>query len=124
MCQSSMINGVEVGRRLRLARINRGMSILELCEQLGSCECEWLERYEAGQAVISAIHLKILAVILDVPVEFFLHDQPLMESKDDLQLLRWFRSLEANQRAHVLQLVADLKSDAAISDSMPTSSSN
>lgn len=120
MRQLELISNQEIGRRLRLARLNREMTIAELCEQLGFRDTTLLEQYETGQAVISATHLKMMALVLDVPVEFLLHDQPLMDCLDDLQLWGWLRSLHANQRREITRLVVELATDVAISGPVRT----
>lgn len=114
----STITNTEIGQRIRLVRSNRGMSLLELCDQLKTCECGLLEQYESGRGDIPARHLKVVATILQMPVDFFLHEQPLMDAASECQLLSWFRVLTLNEKAQVMRLVRDIATGLVISSTM------
>jgi transcriptional regulator with XRE-family HTH domain len=61
---------VEVGRRMRVCRIEREMSQLELATQLG-LTFQQVQKYERGRNRIGAGRLKRIAEILDVPITYF-----------------------------------------------------
>lgn len=61
---------VSVGRRLRIRRINLGMSQTQLAELTG-LTFQQVQKYEHGQNRISASRLWDLSQVLRVPVEYF-----------------------------------------------------
>ncbi len=64
---------VEVGRRLRICRIEREMSQLELATALG-LTFQQVQKYERGRNRIGAGRLKRVAEILEVPITYFFAD--------------------------------------------------
>lgn len=106
---------VTIGRRLRLARINRGSSIHDLCDAMGDgCCCEELEAYEAGQGHLTVVVLIQLATILDVPIEFLLCEASLLDCSGEWQMLQLYRSLPAKQQTRITKLLLDIVADVAV----------
>jgi transcriptional regulator with XRE-family HTH domain len=68
---------LHVGRRIREARIQRGLSLAELAAQLGVSTPQ-ARKYEAGRNAIPATRLPALAAALGVDLGYFfegLHDE-------------------------------------------------
>ncbi len=59
-----------IGRRIKLARINSGMSQIELARQL-KLSVQMLQRYERGLNRVSASRLRDLARIVNCDFEYF-----------------------------------------------------
>jgi len=115
--KSGASRNARIGQRLRLARINLDISHLDLCDELDrDCQCQELDDYESGRVIIPAIHLDQLARTLGMPVEFFLHDQPLLDWAGEWQLLRAFRSMSLESQRHLMRLVLDVVAGKAVSD--------
>jgi transcriptional regulator with XRE-family HTH domain len=64
----------EMGRRLRLIRIERGMSQTSLGERVG-ITFQQIQKYENGSNRISAARLKEFSEILSAPLSYFLQIQ-------------------------------------------------
>jgi transcriptional regulator with XRE-family HTH domain len=63
---------IEVGRRLRTYRLQRGLSQEKLADQLG-VTFQQVQKYEKGTNRISAGRLQRISEVLDVPItEFFM----------------------------------------------------
>jgi transcriptional regulator with XRE-family HTH domain len=71
--RSSGKHDVELGRRLRLRRVEQEMSQVELAGKLG-VSFQQLQKYEKGVNRIGASRLQLIATALDVPVMFFFDD--------------------------------------------------
>ena len=61
---------VEVGRRIRVRRLERQMSQTELADQLG-VTFQQVQKYEKGVNRVGAARLQRIAGALDVPISFF-----------------------------------------------------
>ena len=61
---------VEVGRRIRVRRLERQMSQTELADQLG-VTFQQVQKYEKGVNRVGAARLQRIADALDVPISFF-----------------------------------------------------
>jgi transcriptional regulator with XRE-family HTH domain len=107
---------IEVGRRIRIRRLERQMSQTELATKLG-VTFQQVQKYEKGVNRVGAGRLLRIAEALDVPVSFFFQDssgtterkQPVMEFLDTaygVKLMQAFSRIEDRrlQRA-VLELV-------------------
>jgi transcriptional regulator with XRE-family HTH domain len=107
---------IEVGRRIRIRRLERRMSQTELATQLG-VTFQQVQKYEKGVNRVGAGRLLRISEALDVPVSFFFQDpshsverkQPVMEFLDTaygVKLMQAFSRIEDRrlQRA-VLDLV-------------------
>jgi transcriptional regulator with XRE-family HTH domain len=66
---------VEVGHRIRIERLSRGLSQTALASQLG-VTFQQVQKYEKGVNRIGASRLFDLAHVLGVPVQFFYDDLP------------------------------------------------
>jgi transcriptional regulator with XRE-family HTH domain len=60
----------ELGKRIRLRRVEQGISQAELGEQLG-VSFQQVQKYEKGVNRVGAARLQQIATALDVPVTFF-----------------------------------------------------
>jgi len=66
---------VEVGHRIRIERLSRGLSQTALANQLG-VTFQQVQKYEKGVNRIGASRLFQISKILDVPVQFFFEEAP------------------------------------------------
>lgn len=114
---------VAVGWRLRTLRERSGLSQAAMARQLG-VSFQQLQKYESGKNRISAGRLKMVAELLDLPVEtFFSSDdasktigngayptiKDFRDSVESLELVRAFRRIPSSQtRDRVLALVKTL----------------
>ncbi len=64
---------IELGRRLRLRRVEQKMSQSELADMLG-VSFQQVQKYEKGVNRVGAARLQQVATALDVPVTFFFDD--------------------------------------------------
>jgi transcriptional regulator with XRE-family HTH domain len=64
---------IELGRRLRLRRVEQKMSQSELADMLG-VTFQQVQKYEKGVNRVGAARLQQVATALDVPVTFFFDD--------------------------------------------------
>jgi transcriptional regulator with XRE-family HTH domain len=65
---------VEVGRRIRARRLDRGMSQSALADQI-DLTFQQVQKYENGMNRVGAGRLQQIAEALDVPPSFFFRDQ-------------------------------------------------
>jgi transcriptional regulator with XRE-family HTH domain len=105
---------VEVGRRIRVRRLERQMSQTELADQLG-VTFQQVQKYEKGVNRVGAARLQRIADALEVPISFFFSVgdrnspeavMPFLETAHAVRLMRAFASISdpAIQRS-VLDLV-------------------
>ena len=103
---------VHVGKRLRHARLLRGVSQEELGERIG-VSFQAVQKYEQGENRLSASRLFRAATFLERPVAFFFEDieagkpeEGLAEfSRDELDLIRHYRQIGNDEvRDHLLQV--------------------
>jgi transcriptional regulator with XRE-family HTH domain len=71
--RSSGKHDVELGRRLRLRRVEQKMSQSELADKLG-VSFQQVQKYEKGVNRVGASRLQQVATALDVPITFFFDD--------------------------------------------------
>ena len=71
--RSSGKHDIELGRRLRLRRVEQKMSQDGLAKKLG-VTFQQVQKYEKGVNRIGASRLQHIATALDVPVTFFFDD--------------------------------------------------
>ena len=72
----------ELGRRLRLRRVEQKMSQSELADKLG-VSFQQVQKYEKGVNRVGAARLQQVATALDVPVTFFFDDDGLGKRASD-----------------------------------------
>ncbi len=99
---------VEIGRKIRALRLERGLSQEELGRAVG-ITFQQIQKYERGANRVAAARLQQLADALDVAVTFFYRDEPPQErretgfgylkSKKSLRLARAFADIRAARRA-------------------------
>ncbi|GAB5440085.1 MAG: hypothetical protein Fues2KO_04340 [Fuerstiella sp.] len=107
------VNSV-IGRRLRMARINLGLTLVDTAERT-SISADQLERFESDDDLITAVELMILAKTFCLPVEFFIHDDRLLDCTGEWQLLHAFRQLSASQQVCIQKLIAEIAADRPLS---------
>lgn len=104
-----LVTQAEIGRRIRQARENLGMTQRDLSNAVGK-DLTAIHAYEVGKRKVAAVELSIFAQALQVPVSYFYEGDIQPDDLDHL-LLREFRklpNLEAKQ--FVLQMVRALSS--------------
>ena len=93
--RSSGKHDVELGRRLRLRRVEQKMSQDGLAKKLG-ITFQQVQKYEKGVNRIGASRLQHIATALDVPVTFFFDDvdagKRAIESKREVESLLFLDS--------------------------------
>jgi transcriptional regulator with XRE-family HTH domain len=86
---------IELGRRLRLRRVEQKMSQSELADMLG-VSFQQVQKYEKGVNRVGAARLQQVATALDVPVTFFFDDadagKRAIESKREVESLLFLDS--------------------------------
>jgi transcriptional regulator with XRE-family HTH domain len=86
---------IELGRRLRLRRVEQKMSQDGLAKKLG-VTFQQVQKYEKGVNRIGASRLQLIATALDVPVTFFFDDADVgkraIESKREVESLLFLDS--------------------------------
>ena len=103
-----------IGRRFRLVRLQQHISPPEVAAAVG-ISAELLHLYESGDAMIPATRLTDLAKTLHMPVEFFVHEQPLLDWFGHWKLLLEIRSLDPPTQEKIQRFVTDLAGDVTIS---------
>jgi transcriptional regulator with XRE-family HTH domain len=111
---------VEVGRRIRVRRLERQMSQTELADQLG-VTFQQVQKYEKGVNRVGAARLQRIADALDVPISFFFRAgdrsspqeaiMPFLETAHAVRLMRAYARISdpAVQRS-ILDLVERIAS--------------
>ena len=116
---------VEVGRRIRMQRINLGMSQTHLADAIG-VTFQQVQKYEKGANRVGAGRLSQIASALDIPVASFFLEAPkqrvrgtdrsaadLLSRPHVLDLLKAFSQLESGPlRLSVVKLVQALSEKA------------
>jgi transcriptional regulator with XRE-family HTH domain len=93
--RSSGKHDIELGRRLRLRRVEQKMSQDGLAKKLG-VTFQQVQKYEKGVNRIGASRLQLIATALDVPVTFFFDNtdagKRAIESKREVESLLFLDS--------------------------------
>jgi transcriptional regulator with XRE-family HTH domain len=109
----------ELGKRIRLRRVEIGISQSELAEKLG-VSFQQVQKYEKGVNRVGAARLQQVATALDVPVTFFFDGDGksrevdsllFIDSSFSLRLLRAYSSVKS--QAVQRQFVSLIESIAA-----------
>jgi len=103
---------IEVGRRVRTFRLQKGLSQEKLADQLG-VTFQQVQKYEKGTNRIAAGRLQRIAEILEIPItEFFMPDrgvstapEAISEVGDTTAALRLVRSYSRIRDARLQQAV-------------------
>jgi transcriptional regulator with XRE-family HTH domain len=115
--RSATKNDVELGRRIRLRRVEQNISQQDLGAKLG-VSFQQVQKYEKGVNRVGASRLELIAKALDVPVSFFYDGDAktrevdsllFLDSAFSLRLLRSYAAIknQAVQR-HVVSLMETL----------------
>jgi transcriptional regulator with XRE-family HTH domain len=109
----------EVGRRLRLLRIERNVSQTEIAEKLG-LTFQQIQKYEKGTNRIAAGRLHEIAIFFKVPIAFFFEEPRnikeegqevfrFLDTPQALRLLKAFSKIQDGaQRSAVLNLAESM----------------
>ena len=110
----------ELGKRIRLRRVELGISQSDLADKLG-VSFQQVQKYEKGVNRVGASRLQQIATALDVPVTFFYESQTrgakevdsllFLDSSFSLRLLRAYASVK--NQAVQRQFVSLIESIAA-----------
>jgi len=113
----------EIGRRVRLRRMNLGLSQTDLGKELG-VTFQQIQKYEKGSNRVSAGRLQTIATALKVPVTFFYepltsqraHGPPILdflETANGLRLLQAFARIHDKQMQHAILELVERAADAS-----------
>ena len=100
---------IELGKRIRLRRVEQKISQAELGEQLG-VSFQQVQKYEKGVNRVGAARLQQIATALDVPVTFFYDGDSKAREVESLLFL---------DSAFSLRLAAGLQQDQGSDGSAP-----
>ena len=111
---------VEIGRKIRALRLQRGLSQTSLADGIG-LTFQQVQKYEKGTNRISAGRLQKMAELLNVPITFFYggagarskkpdaHNSglALIQTKGALRLLRAYADISSRTTKYALVVLAD-----------------
>jgi len=115
---------VEIGRRIRALRLQRGMSQSQLAEAIG-LTFQQVQKYEKGANRVSAGRLQRIADVLGVPVTFFYSGMgtrtkkadaqsagiALIQTKGATRLLRSYADISSRSTKYALVVLAEALRD-------------
>jgi transcriptional regulator with XRE-family HTH domain len=103
---------IELGKRIRLRRVEIDMSQAELADKLG-VSFQQVQKYERGVNRVGASRLQQIATALDVPVTFFFHDDGLgKRASDGKREVESLLFLDSTFSLRLLRAYAAVKSQA------------
>ncbi len=125
-----------VGSRIKLARLNAGLSQSDLAAQVG-LTFQQIQKYEKGANRTSCSRLYQISKVLDLPLAYFLEGfegehysiddedklepvSTMIDSPDSVNLLRAFKSIDSLDARRSLLTVATVMSTGAKIDIMPS----
>ena len=111
---------VEIGRKIRALRLQRGLSQSQLAEAIG-LTFQQVQKYEKGANRVSAGRLQQIADVLGVPVTFFYSGMgarakkgdvqsagiALIQTKGAMRLLRAFANIQSRATKYALVVMAE-----------------
>jgi transcriptional regulator with XRE-family HTH domain len=111
---------IEIGRKIRALRLQRGLSQSGLAEGIG-LTFQQVQKYEKGANRVSAGRLQRIADLLHVPVTFFYsglgvrtkkHDAEntgiaLIQTKGAMRLLRSYSDIQSRSTKYALVVIAE-----------------
>lgn len=106
---------LNIGRRLKLVRRQRDLSVEELALRSG-IRFDQLHAFESDEDMITAVELHEVAKALNMPIEFFIHDAPLLDCAGEWQALHTFRHLDPQKQQRVVQLLSELVDDVSVTN--------
>ncbi len=71
----------EIGKRLRQARLSKGLTQQGLAEKIG-ISFQQVQKYENGINRVSSSRLLVIANVLNIPITYFFDDLGTIEPKD------------------------------------------
>jgi len=92
----TVLNSVEIGRKLKEFRKHKGLSQEGLAELIG-LSFQQIQKYESGVNKLNTDKLQAIANILCVPVASFFQNQPIEAlpfSSQERELIESFRSIK------------------------------
>ena len=114
---------VEIGRKIRALRLQRGLSQSELAKEIG-LTFQQVQKYEKGANRVSAGRLQQIANLFDVPITFFYGVKrgakktgtaddglALLQTKGAVRLLRSYGSIRSRATKYALVVLAESLSD-------------
>jgi transcriptional regulator with XRE-family HTH domain len=111
--ESSRESPAEVGRRIRLRRMQLRKSQTELANQLG-VSFQQVQKYEDGSNQVTASRLHRIAQYLDVPVSFFFDSVPGIEGEDQAAVLDFLHTADALRLLQAFAKIEDKETRWAI----------
>jgi len=110
--RSSGKHDIELGRRLRLRRVEQKMSQDEVAKKVG-VTFQQVQKYEKGVNRVGASRLQQIATALDVPVTFFFDDNGLgKRASDGKREVESLLFLDSSFSLRLLRAYASVKSQA------------
>jgi len=105
----------QVGKRVRVRRLELGMSQSKLAGQLG-LSFQQLQKYESGANRIGAARLKRLSELLDVPLTYFFGEAKekftaaleMDATRASVRLVRAFSKVKRSDRMAIITLTESL----------------
>ena len=111
---------VEIGRKIRALRLERGLSQSGLAEGIG-LTFQQVQKYEKGTNRVSAGRLQRISDLLHVPITFFYSGMgertkkneaqstslALMQTKGALRLLRSYGDIQSRSTKYALVVIAE-----------------
>ncbi|MGN0618525.1 MAG: helix-turn-helix domain-containing protein [Ruminiclostridium sp.] len=103
-----MCKCTSIGDRIRISRLQAGMSQEELAKALGRSGRSYISKLELNQREISHGEIKALCEILDVTANYLVFGVHESLAENEQRLLEDFRSLNEEGQEVVLDLVGSL----------------
>lgn len=107
----AIISNEEFGCKIRVFRLQAGLTQEKLAEELG-ITFQQVQKYESGATKVNLVKLQQIAEVLKIPISAFFEDSihtPCQHNDDEIQLLRAFRKIkEVGLRTSVVDIVTRL----------------
>jgi transcriptional regulator with XRE-family HTH domain len=117
---------IEIGRKIRALRLDRGLSQTNLADGIG-LTFQQVQKYEKGTNRVSAGRLHRIAELLNIPVTFFYDDagavahkrgaaDPALafaQTKGAVRLMRAYAEISSRAARHALVVLAESLRDKA-----------
>ena len=111
---------VEIGRKIRALRLERGLSQTGLADSIG-LTFQQVQKYEKGANRVSAGRLHKIAEMLNIPVTFFYGgmssrakkreasdpDFSFMQTRDAVRIMRAYSEIESRSTKYALVVLAE-----------------
>jgi transcriptional regulator with XRE-family HTH domain len=113
---------VEIGRKIRALRLERGLSQSNLADGIG-LTFQQVQKYEKGTNRVSAGRLQRIADMLNIPVSFFYGgmstrpspktreianpDFSFMQTRGAVRIMRAYSEIESRSTKHALVVLAE-----------------